>query len=240
MVNRPPILPVSMTDAVVRKRGNTILDGIGLTLGPTGMTIIMGPNGSGKTTLLRLLNGLERLRSGHIQWGCDAGEARKRQAFVFQIPILMRRTVLDNIAYPLKVRGEDQSAAREAAKHWANEVGLGKKCSLEAQYLSGGERQKLAIARALITEPDLLSLDEPTTNLDGISTREIEALLQRARDKGERLIMTTHDVGQAKRLATEVVFINRGKICEHTTAEEFFISPQTPEAQAYLRGDIVE
>ncbi len=240
MVERPPLLPVAVANAVVRKRGNTILDGIDLTLKPTGLTIIMGPNGSGKTTLLRLLNGLERLKSGQIEWACDTTDARKRQAFIFQIPILMRRTVLDNIAYPLSVRGESKKAARTTAEYWAKEVGLGSKCALEAHFLSGGERQKLAIARALITGPDLLSLDEPTTNLDGVSTREIEALLHEVSRDGKRLIMTTHDVGQAKRLATEVVFLNHGRICEHTSADEFFVAPRTSEAKAYLKGDIVE
>ncbi|MGI9357688.1 MAG: ATP-binding cassette domain-containing protein [Rhizobiaceae bacterium] len=234
------ILPVVLKNATVRKQGKTILAEVTLTLGKDGLTIVMGPNGSGKTTLLRLMHGLERPRPGTVGWNCPQVEARTRQAFVFQTPVLMRRSVTDNIAYPLKIRGTPTTDARNAAESWATNVGLGLKFSLEARFLSGGERQKLAIARALITKPEVLFLDEPTTNLDGTSTREIEAILLSVHEAGTRIVMTTHDIGQAKRLATDIVFLNNGKICEQSPAEAFFAAAQTSEAQAYLKGDIVE
>lgn len=234
------ILPVTLQDATVRKRGKTILDGATLKLQENGLTIVMGPNGSGKTTLLRLMHGLERPRSGTVNWNCPQVEARNRQAFVFQTPVMMRRTVLDNIAYPLNIRRMAKADARREAESWATNVGLGSKFNLEARFLSGGERQKLAIARALITNPDVLFLDEPSANLDGTSTREIEAILRTAHKSGTRIVMTTHDIGQARRLATDIVFLNNGKICEQSPARNFFSAARTSEAQAYLKGDIVE
>lgn len=237
---RQPILPVTLQDAMVRKRGKTILLGATLELKEHGLTIVMGPNGSGKTTLLRLMHGLERPRSGTVTWNCPQAEARTRQAFVFQTPVMMRRSVLDNILYPLKLRGVAAADARAKAEVWTKDVGLGSKFNLEARFLSGGERQKLAIARALIMGPDLLFLDEPTANLDGTSMREIEAILLQAHQAGTRIVMTTHDIGQAKRLATEIVFLNKGRICEQSPAAEFFSAARTSEAQAYLKGDIVE
>ncbi|MEM8751155.1 MAG: ATP-binding cassette domain-containing protein [Pseudomonadota bacterium] len=240
MVGTRSILPVMLDKATVRKRGAVILDGISLQLNPDGFTIVMGPNGCGKTTLLRLLHGLERARSGTVQWSGSEDDARMRQAFVFQTPIMMRRTVLDTIAYPLIVRGTAKHAAREMAGHRAGDVGLSTKLHLETQALSGGERQKLAIARALLCEPDVLFLDEPTTNLDGTSTREIETILQTVHDGGTRVIMATHDIGQAKRLASEIVFLNKGRLVEQTPAAVFFAKPQSEAARSYLAGDIIE
>jgi tungstate transport system ATP-binding protein len=234
------ILPIELAGALVRKRGKSILGPITTALGANGFTIVMGPNGAGKTTFLRLMHGLERPRQGSVEWNIPQGDARKRQAFVFQNPIVMRRSVVDNIAYPLITRGSGRAEARRQAGNWAQKFGLGEMLTLEAQVLSGGERQKLAIARALITDPELLFLDEPTTNLDGRSMREIEAILLNTFATGTRIIMTTHDIGQAKRLATEVIFIHRGEICERGTSDQFFDNTQTTEARAFLAGDIVE
>ena len=234
------ILPLVIQNVSVRKQGKTILDAVSLEYSSTGFTIVMGPNGAGKTTLLRLMHGLERPRNGSLTWSCSETEARSRQAFVFQTPVMMRRSVLDNIAYPLTVGGMAKAAAREQAAQWADDVRLNHAHNLEAGSLSGGERQKLALARALIGKPELLFLDEPTANLDGKSTREIETILQSAYDRGTRIIMTTHDIGQSKRLATDVVFLNKGKLCEHSTHDVFFSSAQSEQARTYLSGDIVE
>ena len=236
----PSILPLKLESASVRKRGKTILDNISTELPATGLTVVMGPNGSGKTTLLRLMHGLERPRSGSVKWNVTDAEARARQAFVFQTPVMLRRSVLDNIAYPLLVRREAKATARQKAAQWAQDVGLGENPSLNAQYISGGERQKLAIARALIVEPEVVFLDEPTTNLDGQSMKEIESILLAAHKNGTRIILTTHDIGQAKRLANTVIFLNKGSLCEQSKASDFFNAPKTKAAQAYLKGDIVE
>lgn len=234
------ILPLKITNASVRIRGNSIIEDVSLEISPVGFTFIMGPNGAGKTTLLRLMCHLERPANGSVDYSVSKVEANLSQSFVFQTPVLMRRTVLDNIAYPLLLRGNDKKEANERAAYWADKVGIGDRQQFDARFLSGGERQKLALARALISDPELVFLDEPTANLDGKSTREIETILHDISGSGTRLVMTSHDIGQAKRLATEVIFLNNGLVCEHRPAEQFFSNPKSSAAKAYLQGDIVE
>nr|WP_204115147.1 ATP-binding cassette domain-containing protein [Shimia biformata] len=202
--------------------------------------VVIGPNGSGKTSLLRLLHGAARLHRGTITWACPTDEARHHQSFVFQRPVMLRRSVLDNIAYPLLVHGVKKPAALDAARDWAGRVGLTEMLRRPATVLSGGEQQKLALARALVTRPKVLFLDEPCAALDGRAMREIEAILTDAKTAGTKLIMTTHDMGQARRLADEVVFLLGGLVHETGPATTFFDHPETPEARAFLNGDIVE
>jgi tungstate transport system ATP-binding protein len=234
-----PILPLTLTGATVRKRGKLIIGPVDLTLGAEGVTILMGPNGAGKTTLLRLIHGLDRLRAGKAEWRIPEAEARKRQSFIFQRPILLRRSVLDNIAYPLRLRGYRPARARAEAEDWGARCGLAEMLDRPAHVLSGGEQQKLALARAMVTRPELLLLDEPTSHLDGRSTREFEQLLRETIATGTRVMMATHDMGQARRLATEVVFLYQGGVLEHMAADDFFAGAGDPKAQAFLKGDII-
>ncbi len=234
------ILPVVMTDAVVKRRAKDLLGPVDLTISETGFTIVMGPNGAGKTTLLRSLHGLERLTQGRVQWQTPLKDAHRRQAFVFQTPIMLRRSVLENLTYPLLLRGTKKGLAEALARDWAQRVGLDDVLGNPAPQLSGGEKQKLALARALITQPDIVFLDEPCANLDGRATREIETILQQVNAAGTRIVMATHNIGQAKRLATDVLFLLNGQIAEQSPAHTFFNAPQTPQAAALLRGDIVE
>ncbi len=234
------ILPLHMTGAMVKRRGKALLGPIDLEISATGITIIMGPNGAGKTKLLRALHGLERLSAGHIAWQVPLAETQTRQAFVFQAPIMLRRSVRDNLAYPLTLRGMPKKEAQTQATHWGTRVGLGDVLDQLAPQLSGGEKQKLALARALIRAPNILFLDEPCANLDGRATREIEVILKEAQAQGTRVVMATHDIGQARRLADDVVFLMHGKIIERATAQDFFAGPKTREAMALLQGDIVE
>nr|WP_040701973.1 ATP-binding cassette domain-containing protein [Sulfitobacter indolifex] len=223
-----------------RRRGQRLVGPIDLTLGGQGATVVIGPNGAGKTTLLQLLHGTARLSAGQIDWACTTEEARHHQGFVFQRPIMLRRTVLENLIYPLRLRGAPKDKARKAAREWAVRVGLEPLLGRAAPVLSGGEQQKLALARALICKPKLLFLDEPCAALDGRATREIEMILQTAKADGTRLILSTHDLGQARRLADDVLFLVGGRIHEAGRADTFFNQPETEEAQAFLRGDIVE
>lgn len=234
------IFPLKVAGACVARRGRRLVGPIDLDLGPDGITIVMGPNGAGKTTLMRLLHGLERVSEGRLAWSVPTEEARERQGFVFQSPVVMRRSVLDNIAYPLVLRGGRRRAARAAAADWAARVGLGDALARPAAVLSGGEKQKLALARALITGPEALFLDEPTASLDGRAMREIETILTDAAASGTRIVMTTHNIGQAGRLATDVVFLYRGQVHESGEATRFFAQQTTREASAFLKGDIVE
>lgn len=234
------ILPLSLSDVSIVRRGKRIIGPISLDLGPGGVTVILGPNGAGKTTLLRAMHGIERISSGDVRWQASRETAELRQSFVFQTPIILRRSVVENIAYPLEVRGQKRNEARLAAGEWADRVGLGDALERSATVLSGGERQKLALARALITEPDIVFLDEPTANLDGRSMREIESILSEARSEGMRFVLATHNLGQARRLGTEIVFVYNGTIHERASVGEFFDQPTTPEAAAFIKGDIVE
>lgn len=234
------LFPLKVRAAQTSRRGKVLVGPIDMDLEGAGVTVVLGPNGSGKTTLLRLLHGTARLTRGTIEWACDTMQARHHQAFVFQRPVMMRRSVVDNISYPLHIKGICKTEARVRAAHWAARIGLGDMLERPATVLSGGEQQKLALARAIITNPKVLFLDEPSAALDGRAMREIEDLLQEAVQAGTRLILSTHDFGQARRLANEVVFLLHGQVHEQSHAAPFFAGPQTAQAAAFLRGDIVE
>ncbi len=234
-----PILPLTLEEVELRRGGKRILGPISLTLGGEGLTIVMGPNGAGKTSLLRTMHGLERISRGRMHWQVGAEQIRARQAFVFQTPILMRRSVVDCIAYPLILDGVPRRAARAAAEKEAEAVGLDVTLSAPVNVLSGGERQKMALARALIRAPEVLFLDEPCANLDMHSMREIEAILIAVRDRGTRIVMSTHNVGQARRLADDILFLFDGRLHETGTGETFFAGPGTPEAMAHINGDLL-
>lgn len=234
------ILPLVVKDAVVRRRGKVLVGPVSAEIETDGLTIVMGPNGAGKTTLLRLLHGMERISKGQLKWQVPEPKARAAQAFVFQTPILMRRSTLDNVAYPLEVHGVTGKEARARAETWLARVGLADSAGKPAHVLSGGERQKMALARALIREPQILFLDEPCANLDGRATREFEEILATTRAEGTRIVMATHDIGQARRLAEDIWFVHHGLIHEAGPAETFFTTPKTLEARAFLQGDIVE
>ena len=234
------ILPLRIDAAEVRRRGVRLIGPIDLTLGKADVTMVLGPNGSGKTSLLRLMHALERAAEGRVDWSVPEADARARRAFVFQTPTMMRRNVTDSIAYALTVSGAKRSEARERAREMARKVGLAHALDRSARVLSGGEKQKLAVARALIRQPEVLFLDEPCANLDGRATREIEAILTDAKARNTRIVMSTHDLGQAKRLADEVVFMLKGCVHETGPADRFFSTPEAPEARAVLNGQIVE
>ena len=234
------ILPLALTGAVVKRRRKTLIGPIDAEIGAAGFTIVMGPNGSGKTTLLRLMHGLERTSEGSAVWQGTQIDVQERQAYVFQNPIMLRRSVKENLTYPLSLRGVSKVSAAGIVNDWATRIRLDKALEQDAMLLSGGEKQKLALARALIQKPDVLFLDEPCANLDGRATREIEGLLLETSRAGTRIVMATHDMGQARRLATEVIFMLRGCLHEFEGAEQFFERPGTPQARAFLNGDIIE
>lgn len=234
------VLPVRMQAAQVRRRGKTLLGPVDLTLGAQGFTVVLGPNGAGKTTLLKSLHGLERLSAGSVSWAAPKDIARTRQAYVFQSPIMLRRSVAANLGYPLRLAGMARDEITDRVAQWAGNIGLSDALDRPAPRLSGGEKQKLALARALIREPEILFLDEPCANLDGRSVREIETLLQAAHAAGTRIVMATHDLGQARRLASEILFLFNGRIHEAGPAPSCFDSPQTPELKTFLEGGLLE
>lgn len=237
MVTR--LLPLTVDGLTIRRGGRVILGPVSARLEGDGITLLMGRNGSGKTTLLKAMHGLEWPSSGRVDWSLQGDEARLRQAFVFQSPTVLRRSVLDNIAYPLLLRGSGRGAARDKAAALAERVGLSRVLSQPGMVLSGGEKQKMALARALILAPEVLFLDEPCANLDGRATRDIEEILLDARGRGTRIVMSTHDFGQARRLADEIWFLHGGRLVETAEKSAFFDLPKSAEAQAYLRGDLI-
>lgn len=236
-----PILPLVARGLVFTAGGRRLVEIETLAVTPGGPTMVMGPNGAGKSLLLRLLHGLIAPSAGEVRWnGAPADSAiRRRQAMVFQRPMLLRRSVAANVDYALKVQ-QVPRAARPAAIDSALEAGnLTGLARQSARTLSGGEQQRLALVRALAVAPDILFLDEPTSSLDPASTQAIEALIARASDGGTKIVMVTHDLGQARRLAEEVVFMHRGRIAEQTPAAAFFDTPRSDPARAFLAGRLV-
>jgi tungstate transport system ATP-binding protein len=214
------------------------IDGIDLDLAPRSLSVVMGPNGAGKSLLLRLLHGLIEPTAGQVFWGGQSlsTELRRHQAMVFQRPVLLRRSVLANIRFVLELR---HTYSRERAHGVLEEVGLADRAAQPARLLSGGEQQRLALARALALEPQVLFLDEPTANLDPFSMAAIESIISRSHDRGTKIILVTHDIGQAHRLADDVIFLNQGRLVEHSPADRFFDSPLSKQARDYLAGRLV-
>ncbi|WP_172327431.1 ATP-binding cassette domain-containing protein [Mangrovicoccus sp. HB161399] len=230
------LLPLQVSGLRLEAGGAVLLDGVDLALAPAGCTVIMGPNGAGKSILLKLLHGLIAPSAGRVSWnGLDAARATARQALVFQKPVLLRRSVAANLDFVLKARGRDRSRRDELLA----DVGLLAKARQPARLLSGGEAQRLALARALATGPEVLFLDEPTASLDPASVLVIERIVGEARARGTRIIFVTHDIGQARRIADEVVFLHRGRVAEHAAAADFFPEPRSQAARDYLAGRII-
>lgn len=233
------ILPLELEAVTVKRRGRRLIGPVTLALQQTGVTIIIGPNGSGKTTLLKVMHGVERISTGRVSWAVPDEEAQHHQGYVFQTPIMLRRSVVDNLRYPLQLSGYAKAEREERVADWGRKIGLQDRLSVQATRLSGGEKQRLALGRALIRRPEVLFLDEPCANLDGASTRDIETLLGEAQAAGTRIIMTTHNMGQARRLATDAIFMLHGRVHETGPVDAFFDAPQTAELQAFFRGDII-
>lgn len=231
-----PLLPLRVRGLTLLRGATTVLDGLDLDLGRTGCTVVMGANGAGKTLLLKLLHGLIQPTAGQIDWqGQDTAAVTRRQALVFQTPVLLRRSVAGNLDFVLKARGKDRGRTAALLDH----VGLAHKAQQPARLLSGGEAQRLALARALAIDPEVLFLDEPTASLDPASVLMIERIVQAARDRGVRIVFVTHDTGQARRLADDVVFLHGGRVAEHAAAADFFPAPRHPAARDYIDGKIV-
>ena len=232
------LFPLVVSDLTYQAGGTVLIKGIDLTLDAGGITVIMGPNGAGKSLLLRLMHGLIEPSGGRITWGGQpiGEETRRRQAMVFQRAVMLRRSVAANIDFVLRLRGRADAGQRQKILEHA---GLLAQADQPARLLSGGEQQRLALARALATEPEVLFMDEPTSNLDPASTLVIEDITKAARDRGTKVVFVTHDMGQARRLSDDVVFMHRGKVLEHSPAANFFNQPASAEAGDYMAGKII-
>jgi tungstate transport system ATP-binding protein len=233
------ILPLVLQEVSFAAGGRTIIDAISCEIAAGSRTVILGPNGAGKSVLLRLCHGLLMPSAGRIEWRGTAGaRAFGRQAMVFQRPVMLRRSALANIVYALTLAGVPRAQRKARAEHALAAVGLAQVAFRPARVLSGGEQQRLALARAWALEPDVFFLDEPTANLDPGATREVEAIVERIGAGGTKIIMTTHNLGQARRLGHDILFINDGRLVEFAPVERFFRQPATPEAAAFIKGEL--
>jgi tungstate transport system ATP-binding protein len=234
------ILPLVFDGLCFDARGERLIHDLTATLRGGARTILLGPNGAGKSLTLRLAHGLLRPSAGSVRWtGNRAQAAREGQAMVFQRPVMLRRSVAANVDYALALRGLARAARRPLVGEALARAGLGDVAGRPARVLSAGEQQRLALARAWAVGPEVLFLDEPTANLDPAATRAVEEMIAAIHEAGATIIMTTHDLGQAHRLADEILFLHRGRLMEHMAAAAFFAGPQSAEAKAFLTGDLL-
>ena len=234
-----PLLPLQLVAVSVVSGVKRSLDRDTLTLNGGLRTIVLGPNGSGKSVLLRVCHGLIQPTSGHLQFnGPESLNGHRRHAMVFQRAVMLRRSALANVAYGLALAGVPRAQRAELATDALARVGLAHLAHQPARVLSGGEQQRLAIARAWALRPELLLLDEPTANLDPSATQAIEAAIQAVHDAGTKIVLVTHNLGQAHRLGDEVVFMCDGRIAERAPIQQFLQTPTSSEAAAFLKGEM--
>ncbi len=232
------LTPILVEDISLELNERLLINGISCQINAKGISVVMGPNGAGKSLFMRCLHGLATPNSGRILYAGKplSTDIQKKQSMVFQSPTILRRTVLANMLFVARLRG--QSTLKTSMECLA-QVQLEHLAQHPARLLSGGEKQRLALARALITKPTILFLDEATSNLDPTSIETIEKNLQLVDQQGTKIILVTHDIGQAKRLASDVLFLNRGILTEHSLASSFFKNPQSAAAKSYLAGQLV-
>jgi tungstate transport system ATP-binding protein len=222
------ILPLKLEGVSFRQ----IIAPLSLEIAAGPSTIILGANGAGKSVLMRLMHGLLAPSTGSVAW---SAEPSRRQAMVFQKPVMLRRSALENVRYALDLAGEKNDAIAWEA---LDEVGLRPLAYRPARVLSGGEQQRLALARAWALHPEVLFLDEPTASLDPSATREIEAVIRAFDSSGTKIVMATHNLGQARRLGDEVIYLHQGRVIERAPVETFFSKPATAEAAAFIKGEL--
>ena len=233
------ILPLALEEMSFAAGGRTIIEPLSLAIEAGPSTIILGANGAGKSVLMRLMHGLIAPSSGTIRWSDPDPEwLRRKQAMVFQRPVMLRRSALANITYALELarvpRAEREALAFEALES----VGLPHLAHRPARVLSGGEQQRVALARAWALHPEVLFLDEPTASLDPGATREIETVIRAFDAAGTKIIMATHNLGQARRVGDEVLFLHEGRLAERAPVADFFARPATAEAADFIKGEI--
>ncbi|HET7671790.1 MAG TPA: phosphate ABC transporter ATP-binding protein [Burkholderiales bacterium] len=233
------ILPLELADVSYGSNGQSIISGVTLRIEAGPSTIILGANGAGKSVLMRLMHGLLAPTGGAVRWNePDAASLRRRQAMVFQRPVMLRRSVLANVMYALDLAGVAAAERERQALAALDEVGMRELALRPARVLSGGEQQRLALARAWALHPEVLFLDEPTANLDPSATREIENVIRAFDASGTKIVMATHNLGQARRLGDEVIYLHAGRVVERAPIDAFFARPASAEAAAFMKGEL--
>jgi len=234
------VLPITATLLHMQRADRVLLNVSELSV-DGGCTAIIGPNGSGKTLLIKALASIQPTDSGTVLWAGEKPQQKSRRqvGLLLQRPVLLRRSALANIVYALRSAGLPSKAAHERAIAALTQAGLSQLAGSPAKVLSGGEQQRLALARALALEPQVLFLDEPTASVDPISTQSIELMLKTATDNGCSTVLVSHDLGQVRRLASHVILMVKGGIVEHSPVQRFFEQPQSAQARAYLAGELL-
>lgn len=239
MATMKSLLPLRLVDVSYEAGGKQLLDRVTLTIDAGPRTIVLGPNGAGKSILMRVCHGLLQPTSGQVLFnGPETIDGRRRHAMVFQRPVMLRRSALDNVAYGLALSGMRRAQRLREAQEALERVGLGHLAAQPARTLSGGEQQRLALARASALRPELLILDEPTANLDPSAAQGIEFAIQRMHEAGTKIVLITHNLGQAHRLGDEVVFLDAGRVTEQAPVQQFLQSPASPQAAAFIEGEL--
>ncbi len=231
------LFPLEARGLSVRLGSHDALRNVDLDLDGTRRVVILGANGAGKSVLLRTLHGLLAPTGGTLRWAGSAARPA-RQAMVFQRPVLLRRSAIANIEYALAVNGVDGEERHRRAHGALARVGLSHVADRQARVLSGGEQQRVALARAWALEPRVLFLDEPTASLDPTAAAEVEHIVGEIHASGTAVVLTSHNLGLARRFADDIVFIEEGRITEKTPAESFFTSPASPAASLFLQGEL--
>lgn len=229
------MLPLTLERVSFAAGGRVLIDSLSARIEAGNRTVILGPNGAGKSVLMRLCHGLLAPTSGSITW--NLGD-RGRQAMVFQRPVMLRRSALANVVYALKLARFPAAERQDRAAAALQRAGLARVALRPARVLSGGEQQRLALARAWALEPRVLFLDEPTANLDPSAAREVETIINAIHASGAKLIMSTHNLGQARRLADEILFLDAGRLAERAPVEQFFEQPRSAAASAFIQGEL--
>jgi tungstate transport system ATP-binding protein len=232
-------LPIELAEVQINSGDFKVLDGISISIASGPPTVVIGPNGSGKTTLLRVAMGLIPISSGTITWGGRQTSPLTRRAIMFQRPVMLRRSVAGNISFSLDAAGVPRTIRERRIAELLLLVGLEGIERRPARRLSGGEQQRLALARALARDPAVLFLDEPTASLDPAATKAIEDIVRDVSARGVKVVMATHDLGEAKRLAGEIVLLHRGRVVETGPVHDFFAHPRTQEARTFIAGELL-
>ncbi|MDA1324309.1 MAG: ATP-binding cassette domain-containing protein [Proteobacteria bacterium] len=237
-MKRQSILPLTIEKLCFDIDGRRLLHDLNFSLKAGARSVILGPNGAGKSLTLRLCHGLAAPTSGEIRWnGHSAAQARARQAMVFQRPVMLRRSVSANIDYVLACQGVKRRERGARIADALDRTGLTAHAAVPARVLSVGEQQRLALARVWVLRPEVLFLDEPTASLDPAATRAVEDIISSIHAAGTKVVLTTQNLGQARRLADDVLFMFNGRLLEQAPADIFFKAPRTSEARAFIEGE---
>ena len=232
------ILPLKLKQINYTLNNNLILNNLSLEIKKGKPKIILGSNGAGKTTLMRMCHGLIKPDSGQVQWQGNINQNKLRsQSMVFQRPIMLKRSVKKNLEYVLKIHNTPKNKILFLIDEILELVNLKNQLNFPAYSLSSGEQQKLAIARAWLLKPEVFFLDEPTASLDPNSTQSIEKIIKSIENSGSQIIMSTHNLAQAKRIDGEIIFLSKGKIIKQSSNEMFFKENKNVEIMSFLNNE---